>query len=216
HLVPQPPCRFSPPSDPASEASDPGPEAGIPIPVDDDPPVLEQVIDSLPYTIDTPGTYVLGADLATGDLGTGAAISVEADGVVLDLDGHVLDGSLAPNAFGVRAVGRRELTIRNGTLRGFRRAVSIEGTSQGPPPENWVESLSVSGSGEAGLWVEGAGSVVYDCHMSSVGGGPGNAYGIVLAGAQGMLLANEVTDVSAPPDFRAYGLVLGAGPGSQA
>src|SRR5262249_51400787 len=39
HLVPQPPCRFSPPSDPASEASDPGPEAGIPIPVDDDPPV---------------------------------------------------------------------------------------------------------------------------------------------------------------------------------
>ena len=53
-------------------------------------------ITSLPYTISSPGTYCLGSNLAAAAAPVSndyAAITIEADDVVLDLAGRLLDGS---------------------------------------------------------------------------------------------------------------------------
>lgn len=55
-----------------------------------------QPIRRVPVTIHNSGKYCLAGDLSTSISGTNdAAIRIEADDVVLDLRGHVLDGSLA-------------------------------------------------------------------------------------------------------------------------
>src|SRR5262245_57018630 len=78
-------------------------------------------ITSVPYTITVPGIYCLIADLeypsASGD-----AITIEANNVVIDLNGHKignLAAGLGTTAVGISAARRQNITIKNGTLRGF-------------------------------------------------------------------------------------------------
>ena len=103
-------------------------------------------IAAVPFTIKEPGAYCLKKSLtfagghrtiAVGstdvpiDFG-GTAILVGANDVVIDFRGHALDGTPAgplSDAVGVRAHGRRNVTLRNGTIRGFHEGISLGGTS---------------------------------------------------------------------------------------
>ena len=90
-------------------------------------------IAKLPYIITAPGIYCLQSDLST-DIATGAAIEVAADDVVLDLNRHALDGSAAgasTEAYGVYAFDRKNITLRNGTIRGFVSGVLLNGATAG-------------------------------------------------------------------------------------
>src|SRR5712691_5912502 len=75
-------------------------------------------ITGVPYTITTAGIYCLRSSL------TGAAgIVVGADDVTVDLNGHALDvASLGVVSWGAY----KNITIRNGTIRGGSRAVSLK------------------------------------------------------------------------------------------
>jgi hypothetical protein len=73
-------------------------------------------ISSLPFTIDTPGSYYLTGDLTS----TGHGIIVEADHVTIDLNGFSLIGSDSGIYSGIYMVERSNVEIRNGTVTGFK------------------------------------------------------------------------------------------------
>ena len=67
----------------------------------------------------------------TADLGPcpGDGIVIVADGVTLDLNGHSIigDGSRTGLHPGVTVLGRRQVTVKGGTVRGFDAGVSLVG-----------------------------------------------------------------------------------------
>lgn len=87
-------------------------------------------ITSLPYTINSPGGYRLTGNLTLTTLYT-SAITINSDNVVLDLDGFTIVNGVSPAINGpspaIKATGRSNITIRNGKLRGFWRAIQLTG-----------------------------------------------------------------------------------------
>jgi hypothetical protein len=96
-------------------------------------------ITSLPTTIAARGTYCLTSSLTFA--GPGTAITVDGPtGVVLDLNGHVLEG--AAGTYGVRVQNATAVTLRNGTIVGFDRAVLVNSTAT----STRVEDLHIEGN----------------------------------------------------------------------
>ncbi|MEM7249994.1 MAG: right-handed parallel beta-helix repeat-containing protein [Pseudomonadota bacterium] len=85
-------------------------------------------INAIPTVIAQPGHYCLAGDFdypAT----SGNAITIDADHVTLDFDSHRVNGfggGMGTTAIGVFAAGRRNITITNGTLTGFRIGIKID------------------------------------------------------------------------------------------
>lgn len=78
-------------------------------------------ITSVPYTIANSGFYYLGRNLIYS--GSGTAIYITADDVTLDLMGFSLTNSGTPGSKGIFMVGRTNVEIRNGTVRGFLNGI---------------------------------------------------------------------------------------------
>src|SRR5689334_13146491 len=71
--------------------------------------------------ITTSGVYCLTADI-TYSTTTGSAISISSSDVVFDLNGHKINGSGAGTgtaAYGISVSGKKNVTIRNGAVKGF-------------------------------------------------------------------------------------------------
>jgi nitrous oxidase accessory protein NosD len=76
-------------------------------------------ISSVPYTITSPGIYVLANNLSYGSA-TGAAINVNSSNVTLNFGGHFLASTAAsPNNSGVTVNQVQNVTIESGTVDGF-------------------------------------------------------------------------------------------------
>ena len=91
-------------------------------------------ITSLPYTITTQGIYCLTSDLSTG-MTTGNAIEIDTNNVVIDLNGHKLGGLAAgpsTRAIGIIAFNRKNITIRNSTVRGCSSGIVLTDTPLTP------------------------------------------------------------------------------------
>jgi hypothetical protein len=71
-------------------------------------------ITSLPYTISEPGFYYVTKNLT---LASGHGITVNADDVTIDLMGFSLTGN--SSYIGIKMSQRKNVAIRNGTLRGW-------------------------------------------------------------------------------------------------
>jgi hypothetical protein len=161
-------------------------------------------ITSVPFTITVPGAYCLTAPLSL-DGASGNAITVMADDVVVDLAGFQLTGTLGgphTQARGIYALNRKRLTIRGGTITGFRYGVLIAdsvATSEG----HRVEHLTVRGSRAAGIALTGAGSHIVRCHViDTIGSGP-FAVGISQTGS-GTTLMHNVVDRTRAADTRGF------------
>jgi hypothetical protein len=138
-------------------------------------------IAAVPVQITKGGAYCLKQDVIAHLEREEAAIVVAADAVVLDLGGFTLSGR---GGFGLKATGRSEVTIRNGTIRGFRRGVLLEGSGG----LHVVEGLKIESQDE-GLRVEGRGNLVRANSIARHGTGPG----LIVRGALARVLQNEVT-----------------------
>src|SRR5262245_33393285 len=121
------------------------------------------VISSLPTTITVPGIYCLASDFNL-NLASGAAIAINTNSVVIDLNGHKI-GNLGAGpgtvAYGIHATQRQNITIKNGTIRGFLLGVFLNDstpftTSQG----HVVEDLRVDQNTYVGLDILGTGNIV--------------------------------------------------------
>ena len=129
-------------------------------------------ITTVPYTINSSGIYCLTGNLGTS-ISSGNAITIAANNVTLDLNGWRLGGlSAGPTteARGIYAVFRKNITIRNGTIRGFWKAVSLTDnspytTSQG----HLVEEIRAEQNTYVGIETKGKGIIVRRCQIVDTG-----------------------------------------------
>jgi hypothetical protein len=79
----------------------------------------QTIINSVPYTISAPGTYVLGSNL-TYSSAAGAAITILSSNVTLDLGGHYLYYPGTPTSnVGVYVHNAGNVIIQNGIIAVF-------------------------------------------------------------------------------------------------
>lgn len=169
-----------------------------------------KVIAKLPYKITKPGTYVLSKTF--NYLGPTHAIEVQADDVTVDLRGNLLnyagtDGATT-TAAGVFADSRKNVTVRNGTIRGFFRAVYLENHINSA--RHVVEDIVAEKCRLLGLQVKGPDMIVRRNRVIGLGsttvGGP-SRWGIFIQGERATVTDNVVLDVA--PDgaiTKAYSL----------
>jgi len=138
----------------------------------------QTVINSVPFTISTPGKYVLGQDLSFGG---GTAITVQAPIVTIDFNGFTLRASSIINQnTAIACESQSQVTIENGTISGFFNGIAIE-HSQRITLQN-LHLLEINGTGiRLGFCQD---SVISNCEVSRSG-----AIGGVF-GTEGILLAN--------------------------
>jgi hypothetical protein len=168
-------------------------------------------ITSLPYTISAPGSYCLNTDLST-PISAGRAITIISNSVTLDLNGHKLAGNagVATTADGVYAANRKYVVVKNGTIKGFMRAVHFQGSSS---IANIIEGITAERNFNVGLRVDGVGSsvrrnLVVNTGGTTVQGGNANNAGIALFGSANVILENEIMNVAGTGTGVGYGIVM--------
>lgn len=112
-------------------------------------------ISSLPFTIDTPGSYYLAGNLTGASAGNGITITVS--NVTVDLMGHTLTGVAGSNNGIDGDSAAQNITIRNGNVVGWgSRGINILGA------KTRVDAVTVANNGNAGMFV-GNSAVVVEC-----------------------------------------------------
>ncbi|HET6899352.1 MAG TPA: right-handed parallel beta-helix repeat-containing protein [Vicinamibacteria bacterium] len=170
-------------------------------------------IATLPFTVTSPGIYCFNASLAF-PAASGIAINIASDDVVLDLNGHVLDGSAAgptTTTYGILALDRTNVTVRNGTVRGFYIGVQLGGRS---PQNNIAEDMRVDLSTTYGLVVRGQGSIARRNLVTRTGGATKLAIGLYGLGDGVHVVDNEVVGTLEGTDGEAMGIRIDSGTGA--
>lgn len=116
-------------------------------------------ITSLPYTISAGGSYYLASNLTVSN---NNGIIVDADDVTIDFCGFIISGS-GSSGYGIYMYGRKNVTIRNGTIKNFPFQGIMEGSLSGT--NHVVENLRVIGSKYRGINLYGAGHIISNCHV---------------------------------------------------
>lgn len=170
------------------------------------------VISSLPAIITTQGTWCMKSDIATA-MTSGSAISVQANNVTIDCNGFKLGGlaaGLNTATYGIEAMNRNNVTVRNCTIRGFYWGVVLSSAVGG----YLVENNRFDGNTSSALLAFGEGSTIRDNQVLHTGGSTQfNEYltsGIHASGTS-HIVRNQVLDVSAQPGELgnvAYGIRL--------
>lgn len=169
----------------------------------DETTFCDKYINVLPAIITKPGHYCLKTDLTISQQ-TGAAIVIKSSDVWLDFNNFVLDNSAAGPGVageGIYSGGYRNITIRNGTVRGFAFGIDLETIGTGA--NYTVEDMRLEGNTIVGIFLPqflgvGGGHVVRRNVIRDTGGSTdpaaGPAWGIVLGGG-GHVSDNEIINV---------------------
>ncbi len=176
-------------------------------------------ITTAPYTINTQGVYCLNANLET-NLASGAALFISVNNVVIDLNGHKI-GNLAAGqattAIGIYAYQRQNITIRNGTVRGFHIGIVLEDatpftTSQG----HIIEDIRADLNTNIGIDVKGRGNIIRNNIVVSTGRTDvtdSDAWGIYVAGPGNRIINNDVYETKEHGAGAAYAILGGTSDG---
>ena len=131
------------------------------------------VLTELPAVITASGTYRLDADLSFPRK-SGAAVTIEADDVTLDLGGNSLLGSAATDttAIGVRTNDRKRISISNGTIRGFYFGIDINSPDRvdSRSTGHVIDGVALDANTYFGIRLVGSASTIEACHVNSTGG----------------------------------------------
>jgi hypothetical protein len=156
-------------------------------------------ISSIPTSITAPGRYCLTQSLSS-TLASGAAISVNAADVQIDLQGFVLDGTAAGAASTANGIFHNSLLrgfeLSNGTIRGFNAALNA-GVYATNPNAVILQDLRIESSRGFGLIVVGDHSIVRRVNVNRVvpQGASTNALAIVGYGNRIRFIDNDISDV---------------------
>jgi hypothetical protein len=185
----------------------------------DETTLCNTFITAVPFTISTQGHYCFNRNLSTA-MTSGSAITINVDYVVLDLNNFKLGGGsagLSTTAVGVFSMNHRNLTIRNGNIRGFKIGVELIGASAG---NLLIENNVLDGNTYRGAETDGDSSVVRNNLVTNTGGSTNPTewtYGVYAdysdtsTGTTGLTVARDNV-VSNTFDNGAYGSVgLAAG-----
>lgn len=119
-------------------------------------------ITSVPFTIVASGVYCLKKVISTA-MTSGNAITINANNVVIDFNDFRLGGlSAGPetNAIGVYASDRQNITIRNGSIRGFAAGIRLDQATAGLSTGHVIEDNLLDGNTTLGISVNGSDIVV--------------------------------------------------------
>jgi hypothetical protein len=176
-------------------------------------------ITYLPYSIFEEGVYCLTGNLATSLL-SGNAITVSADNVVLDLNGWTLDGLGAGSdtaTTGIYANQRKNITIRNGSIRGFLYGIALRDSEPYTNSQNHlIEHIRADQNTFRGMQVSGSNCEVRRNQVVNTGGSTevGGIYvGLYLLGPNGRVLNNDVSNTVATTGNSVGGIHLGSASG---
>ena len=158
-------------------------------------------IPSLPYTISIQGVYCLTHNLDT-NMTTGNAIDITVNNVTIDLNGFKLGGLSAGTATqtnGIYANEKKNITIRNGIVRGFSAGILLNDTGTlGESSGHLVEDILADQNRTYGVAVFGTGSVIRNNRVVLTGGYTGGNYalavGVTAVGDDIRVLNNEVVN----------------------
>ena len=170
-------------------------------------------ITTVPVTITTQGIYCFTGDIAAS-LASGNAITVATNNVTIDLNGHKfgnLGAGVGTQAHGFYASQRQNITIRNGTVRGFFYGVWLNDTSPFTASGgHLIEDLRLDGNTLIGIDVEGSGNVVRRNQVARTGGSiaSNNAYGIIGYGPGAQILDNVVDGTTGKSGGNVYSINL--------
>ncbi len=160
----------------------------------------------LPLTITRQGTYCLAGNAGGLDLTSGAAITIAANNVVLDLNTHKLGNlgsGLATQAVGIQATDRKNITIKNGRILGFLFGISLRDT--GASSGHLIENIEADRNRQIGIFIQGSGNIIRDNRVQDTGGstnpdpgigGIGLAVGILADGSGARVINNDVDTVT--------------------
>jgi len=163
-------------------------------------------IAALPTVITQQGIYCLKKDLSMSAT-SGSAIAINTNNVTIEMNGYKLGGLAAGNntqAYGIHADGRQNITIRNGTVRGFLQNIRLVGNGGG----HLVEGIRSEAGRETGISVYGSNSTVRDNMVFSTGNGLyAGAWAIVASyGASITVIGNTIGGVTETDT--AYGIAV--------
>ncbi|MGH8029530.1 MAG: NosD domain-containing protein [Arenimonas sp.] len=152
------------------------------------------VIVSLPAVLDTPGHYCLESDF-TQSLAT-TAIQVNADGIVLDCNGHrIRNTNSTSGATGIGGYDRKDTIIRNCVVDGFFNDISMLSSADTAGTGNLIEGNTALNARSTAIYVIGSYNRVVRNRVTSVTGNyNGVAYGIFLYSAQSTGVGNAIVD----------------------
>ena len=149
-------------------------------------------VTAFPANLVAPGVYCLSFKYIDFPLASGALITISADNVVFDLNGATLDGTPKGSAFswGIRSYGHSNITVRNGTVRGFNYGISLAAplgyvnTTVRPSHSFLVENVRLIENRTAGREVVGDDSVIRGNYIAHTGGSrdprlSGHAWGMI-------------------------------------
>lgn len=171
-----------------------------------------------PDTIGSPGVYCLKHN-AVVSITTGPAILINANNVVLDLNGWILRNSVAAGtdasaSAGIAiGAGRRRVTIRNGTILGFGNGVSVVSPPGAGLTGDVIEDLRVVDSISVGINLPfGQGDVIQRNLILNTGDTASptttNMFGI-SAGVLATIQNNDIVTVNPTGNGIAGGLSVG-------
>jgi hypothetical protein len=156
-------------------------------------------ITSLPYTISTGGVYCVTKNLST----TASGIQITANNVVLDLNGFTLSDTAGADTAGagIFANSQKNITVRNGSVRGFYIGIALYDLSPFTVASaNVVEDMRVTGSRYVGIESYGAATIIRNNQIVKTGGSAqkdatqGKAIGIDIRGVGAEVSNNFIDD----------------------
>ena len=178
--------------------------------------VCSGTITAVPVTLTAPGTYCLKQNLTT-TITTGAAITIEADSVTVDLKGFEIRRAGDPSAIaqGILGVNRRRVIVRNGTLRGFLTGVVL-GNADNGPFHHRIEDIQAIDRTHEGIRVSTTGggqggSVVRDNRVLRTGGTTfpaGYCTGIEVSGSGSQVVGNVVSGLVNCGPYQHAGIMI--------
>jgi nitrous oxidase accessory protein NosD len=137
---------------------------------------------------------------------SGSAITITVNNVTIDLNGYKL-GNLAAGtdtlAAGIFANQKKNITIKNGTIRGFFNGIFLNDVSPYTASSgHLIEDIRADGNTQIGIWVAGTGNVIQNNQVVSTGGSTAeidlepvvDAFGIVHIGPGARVINNDVTE----------------------
>jgi hypothetical protein len=164
-------------------------------------------IAALPATISKGGIYCLKGNVAYAPA-SGQAITVQAHNVTIDLNGFTLSNLSAgagTTANAIYSTNQRNITVRNGTIRGFARAISFEGAAAGG---HVIEDLRVDMSRHIGINIgEGNGVLVRNNYILNTTAS-GDAVGIALGQPKNVKILNNVISRTNSLGAAGYGIYI--------
>ncbi len=143
-------------------------------------------ITSIPVVITTQGIHCFKQNLANGAT-SGNMIDIQTNNVTIDMNGFKLgglEGGTGTLATGIYANSRRNITIRNGSIRGFYYGILLEG-GVADSSGHLLEDLRLDGITFTGALIEGTGNIVRNNQV--VNTGPGTN----VSGAVGLYIKNS-------------------------